>query len=99
MKTGALLAGALMLGISTATVSAFAQSDCTKSVPPSPFGKDDQTDDTNRVTPSVTKAAAAEIQTDKVTTMTNALVDSLPLFGTRFNHTILTSSILAMCAS
>src|SRR5437660_5874307 len=79
--------------------SAFAQSDCTKTVPPSPFGKDDQTGATNRVTPSVTKAAAAEMQTGKVTTMTNPLVDGVPLFGTRFTHTILTSSTLAPGAS
>ena len=42
--------------------SAFAQSDCTKTVPVSPFGKDDQTGATNRITPAVTKAAAAEIK-------------------------------------
>ena len=95
MKIGTLLAAALMLGTLTATASAFAQSDCTKTVPPSPFGKDDQTGATNRVTPAVTKAAAAEIQTGKVTTMTNPLVDGVPLFGTRFTKTILTSSTLA----
>ncbi len=77
------------------TGRAFAQSDCTKTVPPSPFGKDDQTGATNRVTAAVTKAAAAEIQTGKVTTMTNPLVDGVPLFGTRFTHTILTSTTMA----
>ena len=46
--------------------SAFAQTDCTKTVPASPFGKDDQTGATNRITPAVTKAAAAEIQDGKV---------------------------------
>jgi len=95
MKIGAILAAGLMLGIVFSAPEAFAQSDCTKTVPPSPFGKDDQTGATNRVTPAVTKAAAAEIQTGKVTTMTNPLVDGVPLFGTRFTKTILTSSTLA----
>jgi kynurenine formamidase len=95
MSIRALLAGAMILGAMIAAPSAFAQSDCTRTVPPSPFGKDDQTGATNRVTPAVTKAAAAEIQTGKVTTMTNPLVDGVPLFGTRFTHTILTSSTLA----
>src|SRR5215468_1005149 len=94
MKIGAILAAGLMLGIVFSAPEAFAQSDCTKTVPPSPFGKDDQTGATNRVTPAVTKAAAAEIQTGKVTTMTNPLVDGVPLFGTRFTHTILTSSTM-----
>ena len=40
-----------------------AAADCKALVKPSPFGPDDQTGATNRVTPSVTKAAAAEIQT------------------------------------
>src|SRR3984893_8651285 len=75
--------------------SAFAQTDCTKTVPPSPFGKDDQTGATNRVTPAVTKAAAAEIQTGKVTALANVLTDSVPLFGTRFSKTILTATGLA----
>jgi kynurenine formamidase len=88
------LAGAMILCALGAT-SAFAQSDCTKTVPPSPFGKDDQTGATNRVTPAVTKAAAAEIQTGKITTMTQPLVDGVPLFGTRFSKTILTSNTLA----
>src|SRR5712691_661287 len=95
MNVRTLLAGALISGVLMAAPGAFAQSDCTKTVPPSPFGKDDQTGATNRVTPAVTKAAAAEIQTGKVTTMTNPLVDGVPLFGTRFTHTILTSSTLA----
>ncbi|MGO8919692.1 MAG: cyclase family protein [Stellaceae bacterium] len=87
--TATALLGTLTLG------SALAQSDCTKLVPPSPFGKDDETGATNRVTPAVTKAAAAEIQTGKVTTMTNDLVDGVPLFGTRFSKTILTAVGLA----
>src|SRR6201998_4191339 len=60
-------------------------------VKPSPFGPDDQTGATNRVTPAVTKAAAAEIQTGVVTPMANVLVDGIPLFGTRFSKTILSS--------
>jgi kynurenine formamidase len=79
--------------------SALAQTDCTKLVPPSPWGKDDQTGATNRVTAAVTKAAAAEIQTGKVTTLTNPLVDGVPLFGTRFTKTILTTSTLVPGAS
>src|SRR5207248_8303805 len=75
--------------------SAFAQSDCTKTVPPSPFGKDDQTGATNRITPAVTKAAAAEIKEGKVTSLTNPLVDGVPLFGTRFTKTVLTAVGLA----
>ena len=70
---------------------AFAQSDCKTLVAPSPFGPDDQTGATNRVTPAVTKAAAAEIQTGVVTPMAHNLVDGVPLFGTRFSKTILTS--------
>ena len=70
---------------------AFAQADCKALVAPSPFGPDDQTGATNRVTPAVTKAAAAEIQTGVVTPMAYNLVDGVPLFGTRFSKTILTS--------
>jgi kynurenine formamidase len=68
-----------------------AAADCKALVKPSPFGPDDQTGATNRVTPAVTKAAAAEIQTGTVTLMSNVLVDGVPLFGTRFSKTILTS--------
>jgi kynurenine formamidase len=68
-----------------------AAADCKALVKPSPFGPDDQTGATNRVTPAVTKAAAAEIQTGTVTPMANVLVDGVPLFGTRFSKTILTS--------
>jgi kynurenine formamidase len=71
--------------------SALAQADCKSVVAPSPFGPDDQTGATNRVTPAVTKAAAAEIQTGTVTEMGNLLVDGVPLFGTRFSKTILSS--------
>jgi kynurenine formamidase len=65
--------------------------DCKALVKPSPFGPDDQTGATNRITPAVTKAAAAEIQTGVVTPMANVLVDGVPLFGTRFSKTILTT--------
>jgi kynurenine formamidase len=70
---------------------ALAQADCKALVAPSPFGPDDQTGATNRVTPAVTKAAAAEIQTGVVTPMAYNLVDGVPLFGSRFSKTILTS--------
>ena len=75
--------------------SALAQSDCTKTVPASPWGKDDQTGATNRITPAVTKAAAAEIKDGKVISLTNPLVDGVPLFGSRFTKTVLTAGGLA----
>ena len=74
------------------TVAAMAQADCKTLVKASPFGPDDQTGATNRVTAAVTKAAAAEIQTGKVIPMAYNLVDGVPLFGTRFTKTILTSA-------
>jgi len=77
-----------LLGLSA---PASAEADCKALVAPSPFGPDDQTGATNRVTPAVTKAAAAEIQTGVVTSMAYDLVDGIPLFGTRFSKTILTS--------
>ena len=77
-----------LLGLST---PASAEADCKALVAPSPFGPDDQTGATNRVTPAVTKAAAAEIQTGVVTSMAYDLVDGIPLFGTRFSKTILSS--------
>ena len=43
----------------------------------------------------MTKAAAAEIQSGKVVTMTYPLVDGVPLFGSRFTKTILTATALA----
>jgi kynurenine formamidase len=74
---------------------AAAQTDCTKVVPPSPWGPNDQTGATNRVTDAVTKAAATEIQSGKVVTMSYPLTDGVPLFGTRFTKTILTATSLA----
>ncbi len=79
--------------------AAFAQTDCKKLVPPSPWGPNDQTGATNRITPAVTKAAAAEIQSGKVVTLTYPLTDGVPLFGTRFSKTILTAVSLAPGAS
>ena len=70
---------------------ALAQADCKALVKASPFGPEDETGATNRITPAVTKAAAAEIQTGQVISMAYDLVDGVPLFGTRFTKTILTS--------
>ena len=74
---------------------AFAQTDCKTLVPPSPWGPNDQTGATNRVTAAVTKAAAGEIQEGKVVEMSFPLTDGIPLFGTRFTKTILTATSLA----
>ena len=82
----------LVLG---STSAALAQSDCSKIVPPSPWGPNDQTGATNRVTAAVTKAAAGEIQSGQVITMAHPLADGVPLFGTRFTKTILTATTLA----
>ena len=80
-----------VLSLLAPSAPVLAQADCKTVVAPSPFGPDDQTGATNRVTPAVTKAAAAEIQTGVVTPMAYNLVDGVPLFGTRFTKTILTS--------
>ena len=95
MKLKALLAAGFALVLLGSASVALAQTDCTKVVPPSPWGPNDQTGATNRVTPAVTKAAAAEIQTGKVITMSYPLVDGIPLFGSRFTKTILTAVSLA----
>ena len=73
---------------------AHAQADCKTLVKASPFGPDDQTGATNRITPAVTKAAAAEIQTGAVVSMAYNLIDGVPLFGTRFTKTVLTAVAL-----
>jgi len=73
---------------------ALAQADCKSLVKASPFGPDDQVGATNRITPAVTKAAAAEIQTGAVVSMAYNLVDGVPLFGTRFTKTVLTAVAL-----
>ena len=61
---------------------ALAQAECKTLIKPSPFGPNDQTGASNRVTAAVTKAAAAEIQTGKVPSMAYDPVDGVPLFGT-----------------
>jgi kynurenine formamidase len=87
----AAFVGISALSLLLHSAPASAQADCKALVPPSPFGPDDQTGATNRVTAAVTKAAAAEIQTGNVISMSNVLVDGVPLYGTRFSRTILTS--------
>jgi kynurenine formamidase len=84
----AAVAAMVVIGISG---TAFAQNDCKTLIQPSPFGPDDMVGATNRITPEVTKAAAAEIQTGQVIPMSNVLVENIPLFGTRFERTILTA--------
>ena len=86
------LAAIIAIGASGA---AFAETDCKTLITPSPFGPDDQTGASNRITPAVTKAAAAEIQTGQVVSMANVLIDGVPLFGTRFTKDILTATSLA----
>src|SRR6476619_1891822 len=80
-----------VLSLLAQSAPASAQADCKQVVAPSPFGPDDQTGATNRITPAVIKAAAAEIQTGVTTPMAFNLVDGVLLFGTRFTKTILTS--------
>lgn len=70
---------------------AAAAADCKALVAPSPFGPNDQVGATNRITAEVTKAAAAEIKTGVITPMAYPLVDGIPLFGSRFTKTVLTS--------
>lgn len=80
-----------VLSLSMPLAPARAQADCKALVKPSPFGPNDEVGATQRITPAVTKAAAAEIQTGDVIPMANVLVDGIPLFGTRFTKTILSS--------
>src|SRR6266581_6685134 len=96
MKHASILASVLLsaLALFGSLNVALAQSDCKTLVKASPFGPDDQTGATNRITPAVTKAAAAEIQTGAVIPMAFNLVDGVPLFGTRFTKTILTTASL-----
>src|SRR5258708_38384649 len=84
--------GMLVLSLLVQTAPARAEADCKALVAPSPFGPEDQTGATNRVTPAVTKAAAAEIQTRVVTPMAYPLADGVPLLGTLFSKAVLTSS-------
>src|SRR5881275_3746482 len=83
--------GMAVLSLFIVSAPASAQADCKAVVQPSPFGPDDQTGATNRITPAVTKAAAAEIQTGVITPMAYPLADGIPLFGSRFSKTVLTS--------
>ncbi|MGH7367635.1 MAG: cyclase family protein [Candidatus Rokuibacteriota bacterium] len=95
MKPRAIVAMGAVLAILAFGSAAFAQTDCKTLVPPSPWGPNDQTGATNRITPAVTKAAAAEIKEGKVISMSYPLTDGIPLFGTRFTKTILTATTLA----
>jgi kynurenine formamidase len=95
MKLRAIVAVAAAMMVLAAGSAAFAQSDCKKLVPASPWGPNDQTGATNRITPAVTKAAAAEIKDGKVIALSYPLTDGVPLFGTRFTKTILTATSLA----
>jgi kynurenine formamidase len=96
MRRKSLFVVIVMLAALIASAPAvLAQTDCKTVVPPSPWGPNDQTGATNRVTPAVTKAAAAEIQEGKVVVMSYPLTDGIPLFGTRFTKTILTATTLA----
>ncbi len=99
MKLGSVLAAVTGIALLAFASTAAAQTDCTKVVPPSPWGPNDETGATNRVTPAVTKAAAAEIQSGEVVAMSYPLTDGIPLFGTRFSKTILTAVTLAPGAS
>jgi kynurenine formamidase len=95
MKHGVIIGVALSaLALFGSLGIAHAQSDCKTLVKPSPFGPDDQIGATNRITPAVTKAAAAEIQTGAIVPMAYNLVDGVPLFGTRFTKTMLTAVAL-----
>ena len=86
---------AASIGIAAVSLLAYAAAavaaDCKTLVQPSPFGPNDEVGATNRITPAVTKAAAAEIKTGVVTPLAYPLVDGVPLFGSRFSKTILTS--------
>jgi len=90
----AALTGFCVLSLAASLTPAAAQTDCKTLVARSPFGPEDQTGATNRITPEVTKAAATEIRTGVVTPMAYNLVDGVPLFGTRFTKTMLTSFAL-----
>src|SRR5215510_7129017 len=96
MRNTAIVASIALFGLSLLGNPgvAHAQADCKTLVKASPFGPNDETGATNRVTAAVTKAAAAEIQSGQVISMAYDLVDGVPLFGTRFTKTMLTSFAL-----
>ena len=93
MKIAAVAAviGVSLLPLLMHAAPAAAQADCKALVSPSPFGPNDEVGATQRITPEVTKAAAEEIKTGTVIPMANVLVDGVPLFGSRFTKTVLTS--------
>ena len=93
MKPGHF-AAAFAFSAFLATGAANAQSDCKTLIQASPFGPDDEVGATNRITPAVTKAAAAEIQTGVSIPLAYNLVDGVPLFGSRFTKTVLTTASL-----
>ena len=95
MRKSLFVVIAVLASLIASAPAVLAQTDCKTVVPPSPWGPNDQTGATNRVTPAVTKAAAAEIQEGKVIVMAYPLTDGIPLFGTRFTKTILTATTLA----
>src|SRR5512144_1250236 len=95
MKPRAIVVVVAALVVLAFGSAAFAQSDCKTLVPASPWGPNDQTGATNRITPAVTKAAATEIKDGKVIAMAYPLADGIPLFGSRFTTTILTATTLA----
>ena len=95
MSARSLLAAVTALLVLALGSTAFAQTDCKTLVPASPWGPNDETGATNRITPAVTKAAAAEIKDGKVVTLSYPLTDGVPLFGSRFTKTILTAVSLA----
>ena len=95
MKSIYLFVAAFSLPLLLFSSVALAQSDCKTIVPASPWGPNDETGATNRVTPAVTKAAVAEVKEGKVIPLSQLLVDGVPLFGTRFTKTILTATSLA----
>src|SRR5258705_10435426 len=90
MKPRAIVAVGAALVVLALGSSAFAQTDCKTLMPASPWGPNDQTGATNRVTPAVTKAAAAEIKDAKVNAMSYPLTDGIPPFGSRSTRTTLT---------
>src|SRR5437867_11950180 len=93
MRRKSLFVVIVMLAALVASAPAvLAQTDCKTVVPPSPWGPNDQTGATNRVTSAVTKAAAAETQEGKVVVTSYPRGGRIPPFGTRFTKTILTAT-------
>src|SRR5260370_7261595 len=78
MKLRAIVAAATALMVLAIGSAAFAQTDCKALMPASPWGPNEQTGATNRVTAPLTKAAAAEIKAAKVITTSHPLLYGLP---------------------